>query len=221
MKIIVWSDFTSPASYLAQVRLQHVIKALNLTDKVKYEARAYQINPNATDKAVETNAAKLSLAKDITLEKAQEFFSKWKKAAKAEGIDLEAGFAYNTNTLDAHRLVAWVQAEYDNNAKTEALIDQIFKAEFANNQNISDHKVLLKAVKAAGLDEIKAEKVLSSNECHDEVIGQEASFRDLGLDQLPVVIINNKMLAGLQPAEEYARALDNKADEFINDYLMK
>lgn len=221
MKIIVWSDFTSPASYLAQVRLQHVIRALNLTDKVEYEARAYQINPNATDKVVETNAAKLSLAKDITLEKAQDFFAKWKEAGKAEGIDLEAGFAYTTNTLDAHRLVAWVQAEYSNNAKTEALIDEIFKAEFGNNQNISDHQVWLDAVKAAGLDETKAAKILSSNEYHDEVIGQEASFRDLGIDQLPVVIIDNKMLAGLQPSEEYARALDGKADEFINDYLMK
>lgn len=221
MKVIVWSDFTSPASYLAQIRLQHVIKALNLTDKVVYEARAYQIDPDASTDALETNAAKLSLAKDIALEKAQDFFADWKKEGKAEGIDLEAGFAYNTNTLAAHRLVAWVQDQYKNNEKTETLIDEIFKAEFASNQNISDYQVLLNAVKAAGLDETKAEKVLTSNAYRSEVIEQEASFRDLGIDKVPVVIIDNQVLSGLQPREEYARALNKKAGEFINDYLIK
>ena len=221
MKVIVWSDFTSPASYLAQIRLQHEIKALNLTDKIEYEARAYQVDPDASKEAIETNAAKLSLAKDITLEKAQDFFTKWKEEGKDVGIDLEAGFAYNTNTLDAHRLIAWVQDQYNDSEKTEALVDAIFKAEFTNNENISDHQVLLNAVKETGLNETDAKEVLNSNAYQDVVIEQEASFRDLAVDKVPVVIIDQQVLAGLQPSEEYARALDKKAGEFINDYLMK
>ncbi|WP_265489354.1 DsbA family oxidoreductase [Lactobacillus sp. PV034] len=221
MKIIVWSDFTSPASYLAQVRLQNVIKALNLTDKVEYEARAYQINPNASDKAVETNAAKLSLKKDITLDKAQAYFKKWQEEGKKEGIDVEAGFAYNTNTLDAHRLVAWIQSVEANSTKTQALIDAIFKAEFAENKNISDHAVLLDIIKSLGFDLAAAKEVLSTSAYREEVIVQEASFRDLGNYQVPVIIINNKVLEGLQPKVAYAQALNPKADEFVNDFLIK
>ena len=221
VNIIVWSDFTSPASYLAQVRLQHVIKALNLNDKVNYQVRAFQINPNASTEAVETNAAKLALAKDITLAKAQQYFERWKKQGQAEGISVEAGYAYAINTLAAHRLVAWIQSVEHDNAKTEALVDGIFKAEFAENKNISDHQVLLDIVKKLGFDVAAAQEVLTTSAYREDVLNQEASFRDLGSYQVPVIIINQKVLEGLQPRQAYARALDPKAGEFVDDYLIK
>lgn len=219
MRIEIWSDFASPECYVGQVRLQHVIQRLGMQRDVDYRQDAYLIDPQAPVRSVETNAEKLAYDKGISLKQAHERYEHWKRLGATEGLNIRYGFAYNTNTMDAHRLVLWVQDEYDDPTLTQRLIDLLFKANLTNNFILADREVLEEIGQAAGLNGKEIIRMLSSNAYKKAVIAQTAHFNDLGESSLPFFIIGKKSFGGIQPRQVFADALNKDADEFVNARL--
>ncbi len=219
MKVIVWSDFSSPACYVGQIRLQNVVKKLNLQSKIQYESRVYRVDPNAPLKSVETNAEKVAYDKGISLKQAHESFHHWHELGLTEGLDIKYSYAYNTNTMDAHRLVLWVEEDYQNTAVIEKLIDALYKAVLTDNLIIANRDVLLNIVAKIGLDKIKAQEVLKSNSYRNEVINQETRFRDMGESTIPYFVIGKQVLPGIQPKEVFEESLRSNYGEYLNTEL--
>jgi len=108
------------------------------------------------------------------------------------------------NTFDAHRLLHWAQLE----GKQAALKRVLFDTYFTDQQDPSDHGVLVAAAEKAGLSAARAREVLASDQYAREVREAERLWRSRGINAVPSVVINDRFLiSGGQPTEAFESAL--------------
>jgi predicted DsbA family dithiol-disulfide isomerase len=132
----------------------------------------------------------------------------------------QAGFTFKPegrgriwNTFDAHRLLTWAEAE-GAPGQQHALKKALLEAYHGRAESPADPAVLLAAVKRAGLDEDRAQRVLASDGFSDEVREREQFYTGHGIHSVPAVIVNDRhLISGGQPAEAYEQALRQIAAE--------
>ena len=108
------------------------------------------------------------------------------------------------NTFDAHRLLHWAHIE----GRQAALKRALFDAYFTDQQNPSDHAVLVAAVAKVGLDPRRAAAILASDEFADDVRTAEQLWQSRGISAVPAVVINDRyLISGGQPPEAFESAL--------------
>lgn len=129
----------------------------------------------------------------------------------------EFGFTMRTsdetriyNTFDAHRLLYWAGLE----GAQAALKHRLFELYFTHGGNPSDHDELVDAAAKAGLDGEAARDVLSSGRYADEVRAAEHHWRQVGINAVPSIVINDRyLITGGQPVGAFERALRTIAAE--------
>jgi predicted DsbA family dithiol-disulfide isomerase len=108
------------------------------------------------------------------------------------------------NTFDAHRLLHWAQLE----GRQAALKNALFQAYFTDQQDPSDHKVLVVTAAKVGLDPERAAEILASDEYVREVRAAEQLWQSRGISAVPAVIIDDRyLISGGQPPEAFEKAL--------------
>ncbi|MDQ2762055.1 MAG: DsbA family oxidoreductase [Pseudomonadota bacterium] len=108
------------------------------------------------------------------------------------------------NTFDAHRLLHWAHLE----GKQAALKRAMFVAYFSDQQNPSDHEVLIAVAAKVGLDPMRAAAILASDEFADDVRTAERLWQSRGISAVPAIVINDRyLISGGQPVEAFERAL--------------
>lgn len=121
------------------------------------------------------------------------------------------GFAMNSsadsriyNTFDAHRLLHWAEIE----GRQAALKHALFTAYFTDQQDPSNHDVLVAAAEKAGLDGAAARDVLASGRYAAEVRQAEQLWQSRGINSVPAIVIEDKwLISGGQPPEAFEQAL--------------
>ncbi|MGF9764353.1 DsbA family oxidoreductase [Microvirga sp. 0TCS3.31] len=129
----------------------------------------------------------------------------------------EVGFTFNMseesriyNTFDAHRLLHWAGTV----GRQRELKHSLFKANFTDGANVSDHEVLVDAAVAAGLDEDQAREVLASGRYDEAVRDAERDWISRGIRSVPAIVINGAwLISGGQPASAFEQALRGIAAE--------
>jgi predicted DsbA family dithiol-disulfide isomerase len=129
----------------------------------------------------------------------------------------EVGFTFNMseesriyNTFDAHRLLHWAGTI----GRQQELKLALFRANFTDGANVSDHGVLVEAALTAGLDGNQAREVLASGRYAEEVRNAELEWTSRGIRSVPAIVINgNWLISGGQPAETFEQALRGIAAE--------
>lgn len=158
MRVVFWSDFNCPYSYIGLNRLSQAIDELNL--ECEWEMMAFE----------------LPLKHSFTASQIKEI----EDIAKSEGLSIH--LSELTSSRDAHRLVKFTKENYP-----ESLLELIFRIYEANfsNQDISRHDVLIEISKKCGLDENIVENFLStkSYKVEVEVDTEEAIFN--GITSVP------------------------------------
>jgi predicted DsbA family dithiol-disulfide isomerase len=129
----------------------------------------------------------------------------------------EVGFTFNMseesriyNTFDAHRLLHWAGTI----GRQQELKLALFRANFTDGENLSDHAVLVEAAVATGLDGDQAREVLALGRYAEEVRNAELEWTSRGIRSVPAIVINGKwLISGGQPAETFEQALRGIAAE--------
>jgi predicted DsbA family dithiol-disulfide isomerase len=129
----------------------------------------------------------------------------------------EVGFTFNMseesriyNTFDAHRLLHWAGTI----GRQQELKLALFRANFTDGANVSDHGVLVEAAFTAGLDGDQAREVLALGRYAEEVRNAELEWTSRGIRSVPAIVINGKwLISGGQPAETFEQALRGIAAE--------
>jgi len=129
----------------------------------------------------------------------------------------EVGFTFNMsdesriyNTFDAHRLLHWAGTV----GRQQELKLALFRANFTDGANVSDHGVLVETAVASGLDADQAREVLASGRYAEEVRNAEREWTSRGIRSVPAIVINGKwLISGGQPAEAFEQALRGIAAE--------
>ncbi|KQO07843.1 disulfide bond formation protein DsbA [Sphingomonas sp. Leaf242] len=108
------------------------------------------------------------------------------------------------NTFDAHRLLHWAHIK----GRQPALKRALFDVYFTDQQNPSDHTVLVVTAANVGLDPTRAAAILASDEFAQDVRTAERSWQSHGISAVPAVIVNDRyLISGGQPPEAFERAL--------------
>ncbi len=123
----------------------------------------------------------------------------------------EVGFAFNQsassrvyNTFDAHRLLHWAETL----GRQRELKHALFRANFTDNADVSDHAVLVAAAASAGLDADAARELLSSDRYAAEVRAAEQLWQSRGIQGVPAIVIDEEwVIQGGQPPEAFEQAL--------------
>lgn len=206
LRIDFVSDIACPWCAIGLASLQQALTRLDGTVNAQIHLQPFEVNPQLPPEGEDANErqmgkygiseAQLEARRAVIRERAAAF-----------------GIAFNThkgsrvyNTFDAHRLLHW--AELQNRAQALALKRILQRAYFSDDENISNHEVLVRLAREAGLDADAARRVLEGGEYADAVRTQERHFQQAGVHSVPTIIINGQhLISGGQPPEVFEQAL--------------
>ena len=186
MRVVFWSDFNCPYSYIGLNRLSQAIDELNL--ECEWEMMAFE----------------LPLQHSFTASQIREI----EEIAESEGLSIH--LSELTSSRDAHRLVKFTKNNYP-----ESLLELIFKIYEANfsDKDISNHYILVKISKDCGLDENVIRNFLSTKtyKVEVEVDTEEAVFN--GITSVPHYTIHTDnhqlIIPGAFEKEDFKIALED------------
>jgi predicted DsbA family dithiol-disulfide isomerase len=210
LKIDFVSDISCPWCVIGLKSLQSALASLKGEVEADLRFQPFELNPQMGTEG-----------QDIVEHIAQKYGStpadieRNRENLRSRGADV--GFEFNLqkrariyNTFDAHRLLHWAETA----GKQEALKKALFSAYFTEGRNPSDHAVLIEVAEKAGLDPKRAAQVLQSDEFAAQVREREQFYAERGIRAVPSVIINDQhLIQGGQPAEVFERALRQLAEQ--------
>jgi predicted DsbA family dithiol-disulfide isomerase len=117
--------------------------------------------------------------------RAAEVYDRVRAAGRTVGIE----FAFEKierqpNTLDAHRLISWAQAQ----GGAEEVVERLFRAYFLDGRFIGDRDVLVEIASDSGLSADAARAQLDSSEGAAAIAQMDRRVRELGVTGVPFFI---------------------------------
>ncbi|MBB1086210.1 DsbA family oxidoreductase [Limosilactobacillus fastidiosus] len=206
VKISVWTDYACPFCYIAEARVDNLIKEMGIEDQVEFDYHSFELYPDAPKDVQETTIVRFAKKYGLTEEEAADRIDKIAEMGRAEGLDFNYSSTLNTNSMDAHRLTQYVNSLGDPKL-TKQVSDLLFDAYFGKNLKLADHDVLMDVAKKAGLDLPKVKEVLESNAFYDEVRADENFIMKQGVNAVPFFIIDNKGIMGAQPKNIFKQVI--------------
>jgi len=211
LKISVWTDYACPFCYIAEARVDNLVKELKIEDRVSFDYHSFELYPDAPKDVQETTLVRFAKKYNLSMDAAAERIDKISQMGRAEGLDFKYSSTRNTNTMDAHRLTQYVNSLGDTKL-TKKFSDLLFEAYFSDNLKLADHNVLMAVAKKAGLDLTKIKEVLNSNAYFEDVRNDEEFITSHGVNAVPFFIINDKGIMGAQPKETFKKIITDAID---------
>jgi len=204
IKLDIVSDVVCPWCVIGYLRLEKAISELNISDKIDITWQPFELNPNMPKKGqnVQEHIFEKYGATAEDQKNSQDQMSEF-------GKELDFNFDYfedmrMVNTRDAHILLEYAQE----NGKQTELNMRLATAFFSERKDISHQDVLLKEIKAVGLDSEEALKRLNKEAARSEISEREEYWKNLGVSSVPTFVFNRKSaLTGAQPVEVFKQVL--------------
>ena len=211
IKIDIVSDVSCPWCIIGYKGLEAALIEMGLNDSVEINWKAFELNPGMP---IEGQDKREHLAQKYGSTPEQTLANRQALVEKGASV----GFTFNYkedsrvyNTFNAHRLLHWAG---NFGLQTELKL-KLFDLYFTEDGNPSNPQELVQAAEDVGLDVEKAKTVLESNQFADEVMQEQAAYRQAGIQSVPSFIANNKyLITGGQPKEAFVQFLNKVlADE--------
>ncbi|GAB7350978.1 hypothetical protein MBLNU459_g1475t1 [Dothideomycetes sp. NU459] len=189
--------------YVGKNRLDLAIaehKTANPADTFTTTWAPFYLNPDAPKQSVDKQQM---YERKFGAQRTQMMQVRLAQIGKQVGIDFAFG-GRTGNTRDSHRLIQLAKTKGER-AQTR-VVEQLFKAYFETERDITDHRVLLEAAVAGGLDETEAKQWLDSDKGGPEVDREVSSAQRKFISGVPNFTVNGKY--EVQGAEEPAAFLD-------------
>lgn len=184
MRITWWSDYACPYCYIAEARLKRAVEAMNLTERIEYLPRAFELNPAAPNEVVSDTPTRFAAKYQMTLEEAKAQIEYISRQGQREGIDFRYATTQYTNTFNAHRLMKLALSKNDPKlaSKTNELL---FDSYFTKNLRLAEDATLIEAGLMAGLPEDEIVAVLKSDRFGPDVRADEKAAAARGVSGVP------------------------------------
>ncbi len=180
------SDPICPWCYIGKTRLE---RALEQVPDHPFDIRwsPFQLNPDMPPEGMDRRT--YLETKFGGKAAAVSFYADIERVAKSEGLDIDfAAISRTPNTLDAHRLIHWAGLE----GCQTPLVFRLFQMFFREGKDISDHKVLIEAGKAAGMDTELLTRLLATDADTDLTRAADQHNREIGVQSVPTFIIDHR-----------------------------
>lgn len=113
-------------------------------------------------------------------------FSRLTDQWAADGLTLAPLGGKWGNSFDAQRLISLSRKQ----GREDAMCEEIYKGNHEQNQPLSDWSFLLAAAEKAGVT--GAKELLESDQEADEVRKKIRKYQEMGIDAVPVIVINDR-----------------------------
>lgn len=203
IRLDVVSDVVCPWCWLGKARLDAAIAKLGDL-KVEVTYRPFQLDPSTPREGLPMQQYMQSRF-GAGLERIKQGQAHLTTEGAKMGLDYRFDeIPTQPNTLDAHRLIRWAGAE----GKGAEATDALFKAHFHDGRNVGDREVLADVAAELGLDREATLARLATDEDLDQIQGEEAYIRQLGVQAVPTFIANGRTaVQGAQAVEALERWL--------------
>ena len=213
MKIEIWSDFVCPFCYIGKRLLDQALESFEHSDQVDVVYKSYELHPDAKSDESISMYEMLAKKMGVSAEEAASMSDRVKEHAASVGLRYQFNSVKQTNTLDAHRLLKYAETV----GKASVYTERLFRAHFTESAFIGNHETLLKLAHEAGLDQVRAEEVLSSNAYESDVRRDQLEGQTLGVKGVPFYVFNRKYaISGVQPLELIKETLNQVWEEENN-----
>jgi len=192
LSIEVISDVICPWCFIGKRRLEKAICAYRKPVRVRWHP--FRLNPAMPKDGI--SRREYRIGKFGSWERSMELDANIVAVGMQEGIHFDFDRMERTpNTLDAHRLI-WLS---DGEGIQDAVVEALFLAYFTEGRDISNQQRLIDVVAEAGMDRIRAEATLNSDEGMDAIKEAGEQARRFRVDGVPFFIVNNDLtLSGAQ-----------------------
>lgn len=133
---------------------------------------------------------------------------------KQEGIHFSFGGKIGS-TFDSHRLLYYVKQRENGEKNQNDLINILFHVYFEQEQDLSDHQVLIKAAEQIGFDSHQIKEFLQSNKYKKEVEDEINQSQKQNITGVPHFRINDRIeLSGAQDPQTFIQAFRKAGVKF-------
>lgn len=152
--------------------------------------RVFQLNPHMPPEGVDRRA--YLETKFGGKEGADRVYGGIAATAERDGLDVDLDRIRRTpSTVNAHRLLKWVEPL----GGQDAVMDALFDAYFRKGEDISAPSVLIRAGEAGGLDAATTETLLAGDAEREVVSAEDEMAREIGVSGAPTFIIAGQHVA--------------------------
>jgi predicted DsbA family dithiol-disulfide isomerase len=210
VRIDIWSDVVCPWCYVGKRRLETALAQFDHRDEVDLRWHAFELDPDAKAVPPGQHATKLASKYGMSEDQAREALATMRATGAQDGLDLRLDLARSSNTLDAHRLLAFAAVQ----GRQAELKERLMRAYFSEGLDVGDHDTLTALATEIGLAQADVSEVLASDRYADEVRRDEVQAGQLGITGVPFFVIDAKFgVSGAQPAAVFTQALQRAWDE--------
>ena len=187
VKVVVFSDFTCPFSYVTEAALRTLAGEMPLD--VHY--RALELHPAPAPLPLETPAEWMEAVRPL---------------AEEVGITLRPPL-YASRTRKAHEAARFAAER----GVGDAMRDALFRAVFAEGRDVGRIDVLVSLAAELGLDPTETRVVLDVDRHAGDVLGDAQAARRAGIHATPTLVVGEgaaaRVLTGAFPLSELRGAL--------------
>lgn len=149
MKIIYWSDFNCPYSYIGYTRLRKAIDELRLN--IEMEMKAFELEEELEENIIVPMRNHYARKYGIPEFEAAKKLKEIDKIGQEEGLDLDYSNAEITPSKDAHRLLKLAMSK-NNQQIVENIIEKLYRAFLCENKILNDKDLLIQIGASEGID---------------------------------------------------------------------
>lgn len=186
MRIMHWSDFNCPNSYIGIHRLKKAADELDVD--VEWEMKPFELYPTLFDTPTGSIITQNVIKYGLTPEIAEEKIIETEKIAHEDGLEINYQSVQLTSSRKAHRLVKYIQKKHPE-LGIEAVL-KIYEANFVENKVIADTGVLIEITNELGLDEKEIRDFLEGDSYSFEVKIEEEDAIHMGVESIPLYFLN-------------------------------
>ncbi|CAF4192995.1 unnamed protein product [Rotaria sordida] len=205
LKIHIVSDNICPWCYVGKRRLEKALSQIDTSNiNVSISWYPFELDPNLPS---DGSLIKMDRYKQKFGEaRVKQMLPQMIETGKQEGIQFSFGGKVGS-TFDSHRLLYYAKQQENGEKKQNDLINVLFRAYFEQEQDLSDHQVLIRAAEQVGFNPNEIKQFLQSDKYKKEIREEINQSQDHGISGVPHVRINDKIeLSGAQDPQQFIQA---------------
>lgn len=208
IRVDIWSDIACPWCYIGKHRFEAGLASFRDQHPdvdVVVESHSYELAPDTPIDFDGNEVDFLVKHKGMPAERVEQMLGEMTEMAAAEGITFDFARVKHANTQRAHRVLHLAKRE----GLQAAVLERLFRAYFAEGEDMSDVETLARLGAEAGLDADAVRAALDDAELGEAVQRDIVRARGLGITGVPFFLLDEKYgVSGAQPAEAFAGVLE-------------
>ena len=204
IRVDIWSDIACPWCYIGKHRFEAGVAAFaeqHPDVRFEVESHSYELAPDTPLDFAGSEIDFLVKHKGMPVDQVEQMLGQMTEMAAAEGITFDFSRVRHANTQRAHRVLHLAKAE----GVQPAVQERLFRAYFAEGEDMSDPEALARIGAEVGLDPDAVRAALDSEEYGAAVQNDITRAQMLGINGVPFFLLEQQYgVSGAQTADAFA-----------------